>query len=143
MTNPGQAVSAHGLARRLRGPALVLAGAAGVVGLVAAVDPHEPGHYPTCPFLWATGLYCPGCGSLRMINSLAHGHGVTAFGLNPLAFALLPLLGYLWGRWAVLSARGEQMRSALLGPRVMYGLVAVIAVFWILRNLPIGSALAP
>lgn len=121
----------------------MLAGTAGAVALVAAVDPHEPGHYPVCPLLWATGLYCPGCGTLRLVNSLAHGHPAAAFGLNPLVFALLPALGYLWGRWVLLSARGEQMGSALLRPRAVYALAAVMAVFWVVRNLPAGSALAP
>lgn len=129
--------------RALLGPALVLAGMAAVVVLVATVDPHEPGHYPACPFLWTTGLYCPGCGTLRVINSLAHGRPGAAFGLNPLVFVLLPVLAYLWGRWTMLSARGEPMRSALLQPRVIYVFVAVVAVFWIVRNLPFGAALAP
>jgi hypothetical protein len=132
-----------GVARRLLGPAVVLGVAAGVVALVATVDPHEPGHYPTCPLLWATGLYCPGCGTLRMINSLAHGRLGAAFGLNPLVFALLPVLGYLWGRWAVRSARGEPMASLLLRPRAAYALIVVVAVYWVVRNLPFAAALAP
>ena len=33
-------------------------------GVVAVLDPNEPGHYPTCPFLRLTGLGVPGCGSL-------------------------------------------------------------------------------
>ncbi|MFC7733202.1 DUF2752 domain-containing protein [Actinomadura keratinilytica] len=69
--------------RALVGPGIVLAAAAAGVALVSVVDPHEPGHYPTCPLLWATGLYCPGCGGLRMVNSLTHGRVGEAFGLNP------------------------------------------------------------
>ena len=33
---------------------------AAAVGYVAAVDPNESGHYPTCPFLAVTGLLLPG-----------------------------------------------------------------------------------
>jgi hypothetical protein len=132
-----------GAARRLLGPAAVLGAVTAGVTLVAIVDPHEPGHYPTCPLLWATGLYCPGCGTLRMINSLAHGHLGAAFGLNPLVFALLPVFGYLWGRWTVRSLRGEPMASLLLRPRVAYALVVVVAVYWVVRNLPFAAVLAP
>ncbi|ACY98421.1 MULTISPECIES: DUF2752 domain-containing protein [Thermomonospora] len=130
-------------ARRLRGPLAVLAAAGAAVLLVATVDPHESGHYPPCPLLAATGLYCPGCGALRMIHSLAHGDLAAAFGRNPLLFVLLPFLGYLWVRWAVLSARGRPMASLLLRPGVAYVLVGVVVVYWVVRNLPFASALAP
>lgn len=124
-------------------PAGVLAGVIAAVAMVAAVDPNEPGHYPTCPFLWATGLYCPGCGSLRMIHALAHGHVGEAFGRNPLAFLLIPVVGALWVRWAACAVRGEPMRSKLLRPGAVWAFGALLAVYWVVRNLPFGSALAP
>ena len=43
------------------------------VALVAAVDPHTSGRYPTCPFHAVTGLWCPGCGGLRAVHDLTHG----------------------------------------------------------------------
>jgi hypothetical protein len=124
-------------------PVGVLAGVAAAVALVAMVDPNEPGHYPTCPFLLATGLYCPGCGSLRMIHALAHGHVGEAFGRNPLAFLLIPVVGGLWVRWVGRTARGEPMSSALLGPRAVWAFGALLIVYWIVRNLPFGQVLAP
>ena len=42
------------------------------------VDPNQPGHYPTDPFLAITGLYCPGCGTLRALHALARGDLLTA-----------------------------------------------------------------
>ncbi|GMA37439.1 DUF2752 domain-containing protein [Demequina litorisediminis] len=45
-------------------PLAVGAGALAAVTYVGNVDPHEGGHYPTCPSLLLTGFYCPGCGSL-------------------------------------------------------------------------------
>jgi hypothetical protein len=124
-------------------PAGVLAGIAAAATLVAAVDPNEPGHYPTCPFLWVTGLYCPGCGSLRMVHALTHGHVGEAFGRNPLAFMLIPLAGYLWVRWVGCTARGEPMSSALLRPKAAWAFGALLVVYWVVRNLPVGQALAP
>jgi uncharacterized protein DUF2752 len=132
--------------RRLRmplAPVGVLAGVATAMALVAAVDPNEPGHYPTCPFLWATGLYCPGCGSLRMVHALTHGHVGEAFGRNPLAFLLIPVVGTLWLRWAGCVARGEPMSSRLLRPAAGWMFGGLLIAYWIVRNLPFGHALAP
>ena len=133
---------------RGRGAALLRPlGAAGAVAaaalVVAFVDPSEPGHYPTCPFLFLTGWYCPGCGGLRMAHSLMHGDVAAAFGLNPLAMLLLPFVVYLWVRWAVSAAKGVPLRSVLLRPPVMYSFVGVLGAYWIIRNLPFAQVLAP
>jgi hypothetical protein len=122
---------------------LVFAGAAAAVTYVAAVDPNEPGHYPLCPFLYATGYYCPGCGTLRMINAAAHGHLGAAFGRNPLAFTILPVLAYLWVRWTVCRARERQTSSVLFRPQAVWAFMVVAGIFWLVRNLPFGHALAP
>ncbi|MFF5257600.1 DUF2752 domain-containing protein [Actinomadura viridis] len=134
---------AAGRGRALLGPLAVLAGAAAGAALVASVDPHEPGHYPTCPSLLLTGWYCPGCGGLRMASSLLHGDLVQAFGMNPLVVLLLPVFGYLWARWALAAARGVPMRSVLLRPRVLYAFLVVLVLYWIARNLPFAQVLAP
>ncbi|TDC61285.1 DUF2752 domain-containing protein [Actinomadura sp. GC306] len=131
------------LPRRLAPQAAVLGAAAAGTLLVAFRDPNEAGHYPGCPFLALTGFYCPGCGMTRLVHALAHGDAGTAFGLNPLLFVLLPVLGYLYVRWTVLAARGMPMRSVLFKPVVAYAFVGVVAVYWIVRNLPFAQALAP
>ena len=64
-------------------PWVVLACFAAVAAYVSMVDPDESGHYPTCPFLYLTGYYCPGCGSLRMVHALTHGQVGQGFGRNP------------------------------------------------------------
>ncbi|WP_246006950.1 DUF2752 domain-containing protein [Actinomadura pelletieri] len=126
-----------------RSQGLVLGGVAAGALLVAFRDPNEAGHYPSCPFLAITGYYCPGCGMMRLVHALTHGDVGTAFGFNPLMFLLLPVLGYLFVRWTVLSARGLPMRSALLRPAVAYSFLGVVVVFWVVRNLPFAEALAP
>ncbi|MDX6434838.1 MAG: hypothetical protein QOE54_7204 [Streptosporangiaceae bacterium] len=109
---------------------------------VGAIDPNQPGHYPTCPYLFVTGLYCPGCGSLRMIHALAHGHIAEAFGRNMLTFCFLPLLAFIWARWTVRLARGRP-KTTVADPRLIYALFAVIVVFTVLRNIPFFHVLAP
>jgi len=124
-------------------PLGVLAAGAAGVAFVGLVSPYEAGHYPVCPFLALTGWYCPGCGGLRMTYELAHGRFAEAFSKNALVFLLLPAAGYLWGLWAVASWRGAPVRTGLGSRVAILALAGAILVFWVLRNLPFGQALAP
>ena len=126
----------------LRGPLGTAAAAAVGVAYLGAVDPNQPGHYPTCPFLWLTGLYCPGCGALRTVHALAHGDLRTAVGLNVLAVAGFVLLGVIWVRWTVREWRGVP-RTTVAPAWSLRLMAGVTVVFWVLRNLPVGAALAP
>ncbi|WP_043638773.1 DUF2752 domain-containing protein [Nonomuraea candida] len=132
--------------RRLKDllPPLGVAAATGAVfAFVGVVDPNEQGHYPTCPFLAVTGLYCPGCGTLRTIHALAHLDPVAAIGLNPLAVATIPFLLFWWGRWVVRAWRGGPRRTTLAHPAWLWAFIAIIVVYWVVRNLPFGAFLAP
>ena len=68
--------------RRLAVPAGVLAAVVGAFAYVAVVDPNEPGHYPACPLLQYTGVYCPGCGGLRSAHAFVHGDFAAALRAN-------------------------------------------------------------
>lgn len=128
--------------RRLAVPAGVLALVVGAFGYVGAVDPNQPGHYPLCPLLRFTGLYCPGCGGLRSAHAVAHGDIAAALGSNALAVAGYGVFAVLWAVWAVRAWRGRPM-SIAAKPAVWWGIGAVLLIFSVVRNLPIGSALAP
>ncbi|HWW00964.1 MAG TPA: DUF2752 domain-containing protein [Candidatus Acidoferrum sp.] len=107
--------------------------------LAAAVlfwfDPSRFHFYPLCLFHSVTGLLCPGCGSLRALHQLFHGHVVAAFHLNPLLFICLPF--FLWNGVARLvrhvtgQPRARSLRAVwfwlFLGSALMFG---------VLRNLP-------
>jgi hypothetical protein len=112
------------------------------VGLVAAVDPHTAGRYPTCPFHAVTGLWCPGCGGLRAVHDLTHGHLMIALHENALVVLLAPSL-LVW--WLIVRWRRSEGRpvTLVLSPRGTLAVAALLAVFAIVRNLPIGAALAP
>lgn len=141
-TRPAAAPSAGQRLRRVAGPVSAAVAAGAAFTYVGLVDPNEPGHYPTCPLLWATGLFCPGCGALRTMHALARLDVATAASLNVLVLAALPLLAFLWGAW---------LRRAWTGrPRVwvapawaLWGMLGVILAFWLLRNLPPFAVLAP
>ncbi|TDC06427.1 DUF2752 domain-containing protein [Nonomuraea longispora] len=129
--------------RRLLAPLGVAAGVGAAFAVVGVVDPNEPGHYPTCPFLWLTGLYCPGCGTMRTMHALAHLDPVAALGLNPLAVAMIPFLLFWWGRWVLRAWQGRPRRTTLAHPAWLWAFIAVVMVYWVVRNLPVGAFLAP
>ncbi|WP_079044858.1 MULTISPECIES: DUF2752 domain-containing protein [unclassified Streptomyces] len=130
------------LARRLFVPGAVLAGAVAAFAYVGAVDPNEPGHYPVCPLLRFTGIYCPGCGGLRSAHAFAHGDLPAALGANALAVVGYGVFAVVMALWLIRAVRGVPMRLAV-SPAWSWGIGAVLALFTLVRNLPFGSALAP
>lgn len=119
---------------RWAAPAAVGVVAAAGCAVLAVVDPNAPGRYPLCPFRWVTGLDCPGCGSLRAVHALTDGQLAVALDHNVVTVALLPLLVGAWVVWIRRSWSGGPP-PALPAP-VGYGLAAVLAAFWVVRNLP-------
>ncbi len=71
------------LQRRLGFGGLAAAGAAALV--LFCFDPARCAVYPVCTFHQLTGLDCPGCGSLRAMHQLLHGHFLSALHFNALA----------------------------------------------------------
>ena len=112
----------------------------GGVAYLYQVDPHKAGGYPSCPFFALTGLYCPGCGSLRAMFCLLHGHFTAASTRNVLALILLPIAAYS----AVLDATGGQRlrlwnRQLPLKPLPFWtphAVLVIVILYWLARNLP-------
>jgi hypothetical protein len=130
------------LVRRLVPPLATLAAVAAAFTYVGLVDPNETGHYPVCPLYGLTGVYCPGCGGLRSAHAVAHGDLAGALGDNALAVAgygVFAVLLVLWFFRAVKDAPGR----IVLRPFWWWALGGLVAVFSVLRNLPLGSSLAP
>ncbi|WP_432041274.1 DUF2752 domain-containing protein [Streptomyces cadmiisoli] len=127
---------------RLAGPGAVLVAVAGAFAYVGAVDPNKPGHYPVCPLLRLTGLYCPGCGGLRSAHAFVHGDLAAALHANAPAVAGYLVFAVLWGVWAFRAARGRPLR---IDPRPLHLWTAgaLLLAFTIVRNLPFGGWLHP
>lgn len=111
-----------------------------VVGLAAAgvlyfFDPNSHSFYPTCLFHQMTGLLCPGCGSLRAMHQLLHGHIATAFRFNPLLMLGLPF----GAGFALLSWMGARTGRPLNFPqsaKCLWIYLALGLAFTVWRNIP-------
>ena len=125
----------------IRAPALPRV-AAGLlaVGVLRVVNPNTT-HVPLCPLHAATGLCCPLCGATRAAYALLHGDLGTALHDNLLLVAVLPLVLVAWWRR---PGQGQDPDHGPLLPRPVFRTVLMLAVvFAVLRNLPVGSWLAP
>ncbi|MGX1503081.1 UNVERIFIED_CONTAM: hypothetical protein RKD43_001706 [Streptomyces graminofaciens] len=136
---PGPAPSP---ARRVAAPLAVLAGVAAAFAYVGTVDPNEPGHYPVCPLLRFTGIYCPGCGGLRSAHAFIHGDIGTALGANAVAVVGYAVFAVVWVMWLIRAVQGRPLRIGL--PTGWWWVMGgALVIFSVVRNLPFGSALAP
>ena len=108
-------------------------GAAGALVLFFLDPVHTP-IYPVCAFHRLTGLDCPGCGSLRALHALLHGHPVTALHDNLLLVISLPIFAWLGFRFASSQIQGRPMET--IRPIWLWLYLAAWLAFGVLRNLP-------
>jgi hypothetical protein len=120
------------------------------IGIIAIIflyifNPSGSIIYPPCPFHALTGFYCPGCGSLRALHQLVHGHLLKAFGLNPLMILSLPFLGNSYLCYIIDGVRGASRPKNFIPAFYIWLLLGIIIIFWILRNIAVYpfSLLAP
>jgi len=115
--------------------AAALVVSAGVVVLFV-FDPSTAGFFPVCTLHEMTGLQCPGCGGLRAVHQLTHGHLEAAWHLNPLVVALFPVALWLGLREAVRAFTGREWPGLVTRPLFVWLLAAAMVLFGILRNVP-------
>ncbi len=128
--------------RRTRRRWLLLGAVLVVGGLTVLIYYVVPGGdglaraLPPCIFHEVTGLHCPGCGMTRAVHDLLHGRVGDALVHNPLVVPLLPLIVFYvaWSalHWAALVGKAPPSMRLRWG----WIFVGVIAVYWLLRNLP-------
>lgn len=125
-----------------------LAGACACVAVASVLFEFNPSHYGFYPRCWlytSTGIYCPGCGSLRAMHQLAHGHLAAALRCNLLLTLSVPFVAVFALRYAVHWTAGKPLPSLAIRPRWIKALAAVLVLFTILRNIPFApfTYLAP
>ncbi|MCM2392372.1 DUF2752 domain-containing protein [Streptomyces albipurpureus] len=130
------------LTRRLAAPLGTITAVAAAFAYVGTVDPHEPGHYPVCPLLSVSGVFCPGCGGLRSAHAFIHGDLPAALGANAVAVVGYFVFAIVWTVWLIHAVRARPVRFSLR-PVWWWSIGAAVLIFSVFRNLPVGSALAP
>ena len=101
--------------------------------IYATFDP-ETTPFPKCPFFWATGLKCPGCGSQRALHQLLHLHVGAAFRYNALFVCALPLIILILVS-ELLKNKYPGLRRAFQNPYFGWSIVVITLLWWILRNI--------
>lgn len=112
-----------------------------VISIIAILyrnyNPDGNIYFPKCPFRVLTGLKCPGCGSQRAVHFLLNFDVIKSLEQNALLVISIPYL--LTGiAFESFNNPGEKIlkwRKLLFGRKAIDIVLAIIIVFWILRNL--------
>lgn len=99
-------------------------------------DPHQPGMFPSCVFLSASGFYCPGCGGLRAAHDLMHGDVASAIQMNAVAvFAIFPAIAIGWAWW-IAALAFPRVPRVTIPTWLAIAVPVALGVFWVMRNIP-------
>jgi len=115
-----------------------LAGTCGLAAIGVVLFEFNPSHYgfyPRCLLYTSTGIYCPGCGSLRAMHQLTHGHLGTALRCNLLLTASLPFAAFYMLRHGLRWIAGKPLPPLAVRPSWIAALAIVLILFTILRNI--------
>jgi hypothetical protein len=124
---------------------LAIAFVPAVVILLYAVPPVPGSIYPPCPFRWATGLHCPGCGTGRGMHAALHGRFAQFAAYNIAAVIAAPFLLLSGLRVWYYAMRGQPCPSRTFPRGAIWALLLAMLLYWLLRNVPVYplSLLAP
>lgn len=90
--------------------------------------------FPPCFFHSLTGLFCTGCGVTRALRALAHLDLQTAWSMNPLAIAVLPLATLAWFNVGLFKHVKRPLWFRYFKDARLWAFVIIS--FTILRNIP-------
>ena len=116
-----------------------------LIGIILySFDPAIPGGiYPPSPLRELTGLYCPGCGTLRSLHQLLHGNFFAALDLNPLMILFLPYLIYSFLVYCAPVFIQQRLPEIFIKSQWIWSGLVVILIYWVLRNLDFGGKIQP
>lgn len=108
----------------------------GSLAMLFLFDPTRHPFYPVCLFHRWTGWNCPGCGSLRAMHLLLHGHVLAALRDNILLIVALPCLAGYSVRCLLRWRTGEPMILPAVRPKTILWFIGLLIVFTFIRNIP-------
>lgn len=129
-------------------PSARLFSAAFVAGVAVAaiaallLDRCDLRRLPPCPFRSATGILCPGCGSLRAIHSLVRLDIPQAWAFNPLLVLVAPYLALWVAHHAGRALAGRQLARPPAPAWFGAILLLLVVSFFLARNLPLEACRA-
>lgn len=98
--------------------------------------PSKLAWIPSCLFHSWTGLYCPGCGTLRATHYLLNGQFDTAFRYQPLLISLLPILALFVGK-ACYENLWNTSATLPFELQIYWLILIAVCLFFVLRNIPL------
>lgn len=94
-----------------------------------------------CLYKELFNIYCPGCGSTRMIKALINLEIYQAFRYNPLIFIsiIITIIYIIYN--AILYLKGKKLQ--IPSKKTIICIIILLLIYMILRNIPIFDFLIP
>lgn len=109
--------------------------AASSVAVVFLLTPLSA-YLPPCLLYYLLGVYCPGCGSGRMLTALLNGHWAEALSANPLLFVCLPVFAALFVYAFGVSVLNRPWKPLRLPHKAGWVILGILIAYGVLRNIP-------
>jgi len=97
--------------------------------------PEQHAFYPRCLFYRITGAKCPGCGGLRAMHQLLHGHIANAWHYNALVVLSLPLAGLGAILYLLKPDLAEKMHHRFLNSGALWVVAGAAVLYAVIRNV--------
>ena len=107
----------------------------GMLALYFSWNPSDTNMFPKCPVYSATEIYCPGCGSQRAAHQILNGNILNGIRHNYLIALLALILLYQAFMFIMNNILDLGFTNLLHKSKVTQGILTVIVLFWILRNI--------
>lgn len=122
---------------RLTAPLAVTAAALAVCIGVSWADPTTPGGIiPQCPTKALLGIDCPGCGSMRMLQTLCQGDVFAALRFNALGLVAVAALAVSFVAWTIGRILNRPLRQWYELRHAPSGTLALVLTWFVIRNIP-------
>ena len=97
-----------------------------------------------CPSYTILNIYCPGCGTTRMIKSILTLNFYQSFRYNPLLFIAFPFILILLIDKYIKWIRGKNnFLYKRINPKFWYFCIVILVIYGIIRNIPAFDYLIP